>query len=197
MNKVLFLVSHLGSSSSQLVEILNENERISMFDTGMSYSHPDNLDILFNKKHKISNTAAIYGDQLFYNYSLTSKNFYNICKFIYLIDNPKHTLYKLINNYNYTEKNALNYYSFRLRRICEIISENNNGILISIDGLQKATTLEIIDHYLELNQPLRIKENYTDEECNKLISYETLSKAEESYEHYFYFLKNSKISKLI
>jgi hypothetical protein len=92
MKKVAFVVSHLGSGSDELVRILNENPRVIIHSTDRVYTHPNDLDWLFEQGHKLDNATAIYGNHLLHNASFASKSLYEICKFIYLIRPAKPSL---------------------------------------------------------------------------------------------------------
>ena len=119
MKTTLFITSHLFSGSDLLVNSLNENPRVQIWTTGSMYSHPSNLEYLHLLDHKMDNTAAIYGDHLLYDVSLTNKVFYDFCKFIYFIRPARSVISELLLTGRKLPY-AIRYYCFRLRKICEM-----------------------------------------------------------------------------
>ncbi len=194
MKKVVFIISHLFSGSNSLLETLNQNPRIQIRDTGFQYNHPSNLDNLFSMGHKLNNTAAIYGDHLLHNISLTSKSFYSFCKFIYVINSAKPTLNLLFNSKKFNELNSLRYYAFRLRRIAEMAKSTPGAILLTANDLKDNKGKEIISNYLNLKDSLndcRMDNIYPD-----ILSSQYVKKADESYEKYLYYLKTLPLQRV-
>lgn len=192
MKKVAFIVSHLGSNSDYLVRIINNNPKCHILSSGRQYDHIDSLEYLY-KFHSYKNySGSIYGDQLLFNYSFSCKYLYKICKFIYLIRPPRQTLNEILTYYN--KKNAINYYTFRLRRICEMAKQTKNAVLITYDELMGEKASDVISNYLNLADKLKhdmiegeikpIKNNFDES---------TIMKIEDKYEKYFYYLKNLEL----
>lgn len=175
MNKILFVCSHLYSGSSALCDSLSLNSRIQKFNCG-PYVNPLNLIYLTNKKHKLNNRAAIYMDELLYNYQLSIKMAYNECDFIYFISHPRYTINSMINS-GIKPLYALRYYNFRLRRICEMAVKTPGSIFLNRENLN----LDLLKDYIkEINF----------EEALPNFSVPHLKEAEECYERTCYFLKN-------
>ncbi len=177
MKKVVFIVSHLGSKSEDLVEILNANSRIEIFFTQNMYSYPLNLKHLTENDHKLNNAAAIYGDQLFYNNQFSCKALLKICKFIYVIRDSS-SLFDIKLNIN----KAYDYYRFRLRRMCEM-AKITGGILLTHQDILNNRKFKEIEGYLNLKEPLQ----------PKIRNLENVSKkielAELKYEKYLFLMK--------
>ena len=92
MKKVAFIISHMGSGSNYLVDVLNNNPRCAFFTSPTRYEHPDSLQWIF-KYHKLNNySGAIYGDHLLFNHSFCCKSLYDCCKFIYIIRPARQSL---------------------------------------------------------------------------------------------------------
>lgn len=190
MRKVAFIVSHLGSDSNYLVDVLNNNPRCLIFNSSNTYDHPDSLNWLFSR-HKLKNFAgAIYGDHLLYNQSFSCKLLYEYCKFIYVIGSPKKALNEIY-KMGYKKQSAFNYYCFRLRRICEMAKCTKNAVLLTRDELINHNNFDIIEKYLNLIQPLvSTRLDGEVEMYNNVFAEPMLRKAEDCYERYFYYLNN-------
>jgi hypothetical protein len=184
MKKVVFIVSHLGSGSDELVRVLNENPRVIIHQSEQVYSHPDDLDWLFSQGHKLDNAAAIYGHHLLQNMFLTSESFYNICKFIYVIRPAKPSLNIILNKY--TPLTASRYYCFRLRRICEMAKRTPGAVFLTWQNLADNKFQPIIENYLNLKDPLS-QGNFTENSKDE-VHLGIIEQAQTSYERYYYYL---------
>jgi hypothetical protein len=189
MKKVLFVISHEYSGSDYLVRILNNNPRCVIFTSKNQYDHPDSLNWLY-EHHKLSNfSGSVYGDHLLYNYLFSCKYLYSCCRFIYVIRNPKQTLSEI----NFPNKNFINYYKFRLRRIAEMSRKTKNAIFLSYDQLINASSFNKIEDYLGLIEPLKHLELENQNKENKNnFSKEELDSLEDCYEKYFYYINSLK-----
>lgn len=192
MKKVVFLVSHLGSGSNLLSNILDNNPRIQGFRTGKSYVNFHSLESLTDQPHKLDNTAAIYMDELNFNYNLASKSLYSSCKFIYFIREARGSLEDLILNYKYYPAAAMRYYCYRLRRICEMSKNTPDAILLTWDNLHKKEGMELIEEYLNLRERLIVPDMSSI--ITKTVPLEIVEKSQNAYERYLYFLKKQKLN---
>jgi len=196
MRTVVFVVSHLGSESHELVRILNNNPRVQISNTeNEHYNHPLDLRNLLEKKHKLDNAAAVYGDHLLFNYCLSSKAIYSICKFIYLIRPAKSTLNIIRRLYpNYTNLTAYRYYCFRLRRIFEMAKKTPGSVLITWSDLANDKGYSLIEKYLNLKEPLvHSNEGFLETDEDEIPA-EYVDLAQSSYERYLYSLKQIDLS---
>jgi hypothetical protein len=99
---------------------------------------------------------------------------------------------------NYTEKDAWNYYRFRLRRICEMAKQTKNAILITHDELmdKSGKAFNLISNYLRLSEPLChdiVEGEILNLETKNEIDLSLLEKTEDCYEKYYYYLNNLEI----
>lgn len=200
MKKILFVCSHLHSGSSMLCQILNNHPRIQSFNyLSKNYAHPENLIILSNQHHKLANRAAIYLDELLYNYQFSIKSAYKECKFIYLVREPEFVINSLITQQKMKISNAINYYSYRLRRICEMSRETPGAVLLTKNDLDAGKGKELIEEYLNLKTPLQdfLSQNFNDQEkITDLVGHTRLSKVEETFQRYLYYLKNQNLRRI-
>lgn len=195
MKKVCFIVSHLGSGSLDLLDILNKNPKCSFENSLVEYDSPIVLDWLFNKKHKTRNASAIYGDHLVYNMSISCKTLYEICKFIYVIRPARSSLNEIMatKGSTYTEKTATNYYKFRLRRICEMAHRTPDAVLLTWDDLAKGTGFPIIEEYLGLKEQLKVEYYHFSLDSRNNFNENLITEAQDAYERYYYYLNNLKL----
>lgn len=189
MKNVCFIVSHLGSGSDDLVNILNKNPQCSIIQSEINYKNYLSLYKMFDIDHPCRNASAIYGDHILYNMSISSKCFYDFCKFIYVVREPRASLNYIVDNFRYSPENAKKYYCFRLRRIYEMFKKTKNSIFLNWDDLDKKTTFDLIEKYLGLNKKLDIKLDYFKSGYKNSCDENLLIQAEDTYEKYYYYFK--------
>lgn len=195
MNNVLFITSHIHSGSSGLIEIMNQNPRVEIRDTDIGYDHPDKLKSLFQHGHKLDNTAAIYGEHLLFNMHFTSSVFYDFCKFIYIIRDAKSTIEEIMSDKkrNYSLNNAIRYYCYRLRRMCEMAKKTPGAILLRWQDLSTREGLELVEDYLNLKQPLE-ERLFSSPEIT--LASELTDKSQDVFERHLYYLNNLDLRKV-
>ena len=192
MNKAVFITSHLFSGSHALCETLGAAKRVSSFNYNAVYKHYDDIRFLTSSKHKIRNTAAIYLDELIYNHSFSFKPLYEYCKFIYVIREAKPTLNGIIAYHNLKHQSALRYYSYRLRRLCEMAKNTPNSLLVTWEDMTTGRCLEPISELLNLRSELKNLDlkHYDEEEVPDKIHYNLIKQGQECYERHFIYLKS-------
>lgn len=193
MKNVVFIVSHLHSGSDSLIQTLNENPRVQIQSTKLAYNHPDVLRSLFSLGHKLDNSSAIFGDHILFNTDLSSSTFYDFAKFIYVIRDGRGTLEDILfdKNLNYDQNKAELYYSYRLRRIYEMASKTPNAIFLNHKQMYQKKNLELIEHYLNLKEPLKYKEL---RRSNFEIPLSQTEECQEIFEKYLYKFKKLELS---
>jgi len=179
MHKVLFIISHEGSGSNDLCNLLKENARIEVYNPNLIFSHPFDLNILTGLPHKCNNVSAIWGAELLHNFYINSKSFYKICKFIYLIRNPRSTFNELIKSKKQFAP-MYNYYIFRIRRIYEM-ARASGGVLLTWEDLANGKGLRLIEDYLYLKDGLKDFPVKIPEPNNHVGNIENASKLYEKY----------------
>jgi hypothetical protein len=197
MKKVVFIVSHMGSGSYELLRIMNSNPRVLILQSGATYSNPSNLEWLFQENFLVQagkeNTAAtIYGDHLLFNANLACTSLYDICKFIYFIRPAKPSLNELnlVKNIDFTPENACLYYCFRMRRICEMAKNTPGAVLLTWDDLADGRGFALIEEYLHLKTQLSPAFYDFVEKDVDVVPHELVEKAQDSYERYLYYLRH-------
>lgn len=189
MKKVLFVTSHIGSGSTDLVEILNQNNRVYIHNQSAEYDHPSALEWFYATGHKNSTTAAIYGDHLLYNPCISCKRLYQLCKFIYFIRSPRASLNEIAKTQLYKEAGMLSYYTFRLRRLCSMARQTPGAVFLTWDNVVAGQGYDLIEDYLDLNTPLQPEHDQFLNRFPDFVNYNLINKAEEAYEKYLYYMR--------
>jgi hypothetical protein len=196
MKKVVFIVSHLGAGSRKLINIMNKNPRISIQQKGAGYFHASSLEWLFDLSHKTNDSSAIYGDHLLFDANFACKSLYNICGFIYLIRPAKPSLNQIVKNFGYTPENAFAYYTFRLRRICEMAKNTPGSPLLTWNDLATGRGFSTIEEYLHLKSPLEPRSGGFTDETQDELPVALCEKAQDSYEKHLYYLKRLNLKSI-
>ena len=190
MKKVCFVVSHLGSGSLDLVDILNRNPQCQVQCSSVQYESPESLNWLLNSSHKCRDSSAIYGDHLVYNMSISCRNLYDFCKFIYVIRPARATLNEImtLQDTKYSERAAADYYRFRLRRMCEMARRTRDSVLVTWDDLAKGKAFPIIEDYLGLKKQLLTEHYHFSLETRDSFKESLIEQAQDAYERYYCYL---------
>jgi len=190
MKKVAFIVSHLGSGSYALLNILNKNSRCNFFESKTQYTHPEDIRWMFNFEKLKNYSGSVFGDHLLHNVSFQCKALYKYCKFIYLIRPPRQVFSQIPGT-----KKMINYYRFRLRRICEMAKNTPSGLFLTYDDLHKEETYSIIENYLGLKEKLEILSFDNNSQIENQINESLMIKIEDCYERYYYYMNNLKLKR--
>jgi hypothetical protein len=199
MKKILFVCSHLYSGSSALFEMLNQHPKIQGYNIAPLnfYTNPLNLLSLTEQDHKLNNRSAIYMDHLLFNHHLSTKAAYQECEFVYVVREPRAVLNFLVRNEKLKPIFALRYYTYRLRRLCEMAKRTPGAVLLTWDDLVANRGMSFIEEYLGLKQKIQWDNNVishlNESFLKNLVSLEMVSEAEIAYQQYLYYLKNQNI----
>ena len=197
MKKIVFVCSHLQSGSAALCGVMNLHPRIQLYDTSTYHSAMD-LIALTKQPHKMNNRSSIYMNELLFNYELCTKAAYTNCKFIYLIRSPEIVLGNLVEQQDMKLPCAIRYYTYRLRRLCEMAKRTPGAVLLTWDDLNANRGINLIDEYLELKQEIIYDSVFLDnfrEENNVKIKLEVKNSVEDTYQKYLYWLKTNTLLK--
>lgn len=199
MKKILFVCSHFYSGSSALYEAMNHHPKIQGFRSINLNSYPDaaSLMALSNYPHKLSNRSAIYMDELLHNRSFYAKEAYSKCSFIYVVREPEIPISFLIANEKKKPIFAVRYYTFRLRRLCEMAKRTPGAVLLTWQNLIDGKGMDLIKNYLNLKDSINFDSKllgiYNRTFSSNLIDIKLLQEVQDAYERYLYFLKNQKL----
>lgn len=195
MNKICMICSHCCSGSDFLYSAMNDHPRIQGYFNGTYnyYENPQSLLNLTSNDHKLSNRAAVYMDHILFNYQISTKNIYKNCDFIYVIREPYYVLHEMVLKLKYKPEHALNYYSYRLRRICEMAKKTPNGLLLLWEDLISGRASEMVSTYMSLDDKIDFNpELLKNSLCESNISLaKEIDKAEKKYEKYIFWIKNN------
>ena len=191
MSKVVFITSHLFSGSHDLCGALGANNRVSSFSSNAVYKHYDDFRFLIRRKHKVNNAAATYLDELIYNHSFSFKPLYEHCKFIYVVREAKSTINGIVKHHNLKHQSALRYYSYRLRRLCEMSKNTPNSLLVTWDDMISGKCIDPISELLSLKSNFKLNLNFNHyKDFNDKVHYDLIKQGQESYERHIMYLKS-------
>jgi len=130
--KVILLISHYGCHVLDLYNIMLYHSRINGFfnnnpERTVDYNNPT-CSFLKKKDHTWQGKDKIYLDTIFFNYKIGCKSLFKNedVEFLFYLGNGIETLDKINKQTGYNADVAKRYYSFRLRRICEIMCQVQN-----------------------------------------------------------------------
>jgi len=183
MNKVLFIVSHLGSDSHILCNVLNAHFRIQWYKTDLLYDYPMQIQVLTSYEHKAPTSSAIWMEELLYNHHFSHKQVYKMARFIYLVRDAKPTLSSIIEKKEECQA-KYKYYIFRLRRIYEMARKTKeNSLFLTWNELTRG--FERIEEFLEVDNLNFKKEDFKIPEENPLIPSEVMASAKDYYDKFY------------
>ena len=195
MRKTVFIVSHVGSGYKVLLSTLLRNPRIIPISNQSQNSYYTLFDILNAPiEYSFFNKATYFIDSILYNHLFSAYDAFKFCKFIYLIEQPRYALPRIIQEKS--KSNLLNcqrHYLYRIRRMCEMAKRTPNAIFLQGNDLYKPETYNIIENYLNLNEKLEIpslKPDYLSIDC---VPQNLLDLSESAYEKYLYFVKQQNL----
>lgn len=177
----LFIATHLGSGASLLCDSLSKNM---LFNRHIRQVYKSGTDL---KLMKESNPyAKIHFDKLIYNHQFTCTNLLSQCHFIYVVREPNPTLSYLVKAKGYSERGAMMYYTFRMRRLCEMAKKTRKAKLFTFDDLVSGRAFEEIQKFIGLKNRLEphllVQETY-EMDCHLWKGVDL------KYEKYLSFLK--------
>lgn len=198
MKKILFLNSHPYSGSMELYDTLSKNSYIQGYRNYRQKIYSNHYDFfqILTQKHKRDDKHAIYLDEIYFNYALSTRMDLSSCYFIHIIRSPDYLNF-------ITEKINFEFfikrYLYRLRRICEIAKRTPKSIFFTFEDLKKEESMDMIKDFLSLKDKpdLPNLDNVTPGITKDCIPYGVMKKTEASYEKYLAYLKQQNLLKLI
>ena len=128
MKNTLFLMTHLGSGWEKITTLLKECPRVDVFQTGLSYGHPDDLSGLLDQPHKRKSSAAVWVDVIFHNKDFKMKRIANHYKFIFWSSSFENCAEELILKHKYNKINAQNYWEYRIEGLKQYHKRTPNSL---------------------------------------------------------------------
>lgn len=190
MKKAALVISHEGSGIEALCNILNRNPRIQYTHPNLVYNHPDVVESLTNHPHKMSNSAAVWLDDVLHNFYFTNKAIYKLCRFIYLIREPKPTLNAIV-DMKANAPGMTRYYCYRLRRICEMARSTPGSVLLTWEDVYTGRAFPILEKFLGLKEPLALDQGlFVVPKLSPFVTTQMIETCQNTYERYLYYLKN-------
>lgn len=182
----IFIATHIGAGGSMLVDMISANRRIAKIyrDNTQVYTDPIALDYAQRKTLENNPNARAFVDRIVFNHEFAHKSFYSDCLFVFLIREPENTLKHLV-EIGYTENAAARYYTYRLRRLCEMARQSKHKIIITWDELINKKAFPRIKTLIGAKELNSIYKPYKNE---KTVSQATVSTCRRAYERYLNYL---------
>lgn len=184
-------MTHLGSRSNNLVELLQVNDRIQFNKSKINFDSYSSLEKLTSIKHKKNDLSAIYGAVLNFNENVSNKFIFNVSKLIYFISNPL-VDFSIIEN-EYGVDGGIRYFCYRLRRIYEI-AYYYGGFFLTYNDLLEKKSLNNLEDYLLLKNKLINNTIQTEHEDKNNLNLNQRKYLLDTYEKYFFKLKNLNLN---
>lgn len=190
MKKVLFLSSHLGSESDQLYVAFCDLLSIQGYKKENIYRSMQDVFFLTERKHKLKTSARVYMDHLLFNYQFSCKQAYENCKFIFIVREPEETIEFLVSNKLYNKKDAISYYLYRIRRICEMAKNSKDGLFLTHANLKNGKGIQEIKDYLNIKERFNFVFENIENKNKNILTYKEIENLNHVYEKYLYFVRN-------
>ena len=190
MKKVLFLSSHLGSESDQLYVAFCDLLSIQGYKKENIYRSMQDIFFLTERKHKLKTSARVYMDHLLFNYQFSCKQAYENCKFIFIVREPEETIEFLVSNKLYNKKDAISYYLYRIRRICEMAKNSKDGLFLTHANFKNGKGIQEIKDYLNIKERFNFVFENIENKNKNILTYKEIENLNHVYEKYLYFVRN-------
>lgn len=198
MKRVLFIISHIGSGTDVLFNTLADNPRIQGCRLPLVYTGYPAIESLTKQPHKYETSASIWMEELLFNFSLASKDLYELCSFVFLVREAEPSLNETLKTdwlpFQYSQRGAMYYYKYRLRRICEIAKRTPGAVLLTWEDLVSGKGLPLMEEYLNLKTPLKLKGR--DWDSKNIVETKYVEEAQRSYERHLWFLRQLNLVKV-
>jgi hypothetical protein len=180
------------SGSDLLFDALDQNPRVHGFRLDRPYVDVPAILELTYKRHKLNNEAAVYMDELLFNYSLQTKDAYKLCKFVYVVRPPERALNELVVD-GYKPWAACNYYCYRLRRMCEMAKRTPGAVLLTYEDIVTGRGFPLVEEYLNLKTKLEVVPTKKGTSVSSLVPSDLVRHADRAFNRYFHFLCHQPI----
>jgi hypothetical protein len=155
MKRPVFLATHMGSGSTDLMHVMVANPRVQCYRTNRVYGSVADLELTTDRPHKCPTRAAVYIDEVVYNHHIQDRRILDVCKFVYVVREPLPSLNEVVASRILQPGPALRYYCFRLRRLCEMARRTPGAVLLTWDDVATGRGYPVLEDYLHLKEPLR------------------------------------------
>ena len=188
----LFIATHIGGGGGLLKRCLATNTSVYCRNGLHVYLHPSNLDDM----KKEDTYARVAADRLVYNFQMAAPSVMGLSTFAYVVREPRAVLDHLHDAHGYSWDGALNYYRFRLRRLCEMARRTPRSFLFTFDDVVTGRALGLIQSKFGLKHPFVLKYEPA-EEGYPAAPIGHLEIAQTSYERHLYYMRNLKLMEAV
>lgn len=186
-HKQIFVATHVGAGGSMLAEMISANRRIGRIrrDNTQVYTDPIALDYAQRKTLETNPDARMFVDRIVFNHEFAHESFYDDCLFVFLVREPEATLNHLV-GLGYTPAAAARYYSYRLRRLCEMARRAKHKVVATWDELVSKEALPEIKRLIGMKE---LNSIYRPQKSEKTVDPATVSACRRCYERHLNYLR--------
>lgn len=183
----VFIATHYGAGGSMLMTMLGASRRFGKVSRGdgQTYRDPTVLASVQRDAAARQPQARVFVDRLVMNHELSHDFYYENVKFVFLVREPEESI-KYIMEIGYTEAAALRYYSYRLRRLCEMARKAKHKIVVTWGDLADKSAFPAIKEFLGVKELTSI---YRPEKSKETVTPATVSSARRCYERHLRYLR--------
>ncbi len=172
-----------------MCQTLDDNPRVQWCRTQNIYNHPEAAFSLGDIPHKCSNVSAVWMEEILHNNRFYCPVLHERAKFIYLIREPAQSLAQIVAT-GIRPDAACRYYTYRLRRICQMARRTPNAVMLTLDDLINRKGLPLLEKLLNLKNKLEMKDEWLPKNMDvSRIPAELVSEGERSYESHLYHMR--------
>lgn len=174
-----FIATHIGPGATLLAQILHSQIKVAIVQRHKTYIYesPNQLSLL--EEAPFRPYARNFVHFLYWNFSLSNKEFYPLCKFMYLLTPPKIVIPNLIEEHSYSPKGAYNYYCYRMRRLFEMSIKTPNKLIVTWDEMCSKAAFPSIKNFFKIKELAYSYKDLPDSDQSSIID-----KAQGRYEFY-------------
>jgi hypothetical protein len=186
-HKQVFIATHIGAGGNMLADMISANRRIARIrrDSTQVYTDPIALDYAQRKTLEGNPNARMFVDRIVFNHELAHTSFYADCLFVFLVREPEATLKHLV-GLGYTERAAARYYTYRLRRLCEMARRAKHSIVTTWDELVSKQAFPAIKELIGMKE---LNSFYRPHKSEKTVDPATVSACRRSYKRHLNYLR--------
>lgn len=185
----IFLLTHLGSGASMLMDMLAGSRRVATIrqkSMYYQYDDPAKLESIVRPALEVRPLARTFVHKLNYNHTLACPAFLWAVDVMLMVRGPEGTLDHLVGRRRYSEMAALRYYTYRLRRLCEIARRVPAAVVVTWDGLLSRRAFDGIKQFVGVRE---LTSTYRDEPPERVVSDWAVDKARRAYDRYLAYLR--------
>jgi hypothetical protein len=188
LKRQIMIATHMGSGGSMLLEMILANRKAARLPRSYDqvYADPTSLSILQEDANRFRPHARLFVDKVMFNFEVINLQYLQMCEYIFLVREAKGSLNSIVKSGKLTPEAATRYYTFRLRRLCEMAKKSPRRLVITWDDLVDKSCLASLRTYLGMKE---LPSFYRAQEEVDLVDPLLVMQGQKSYEKHLQYLK--------